>query len=78
MTTRHTARMGAGLAVLPVLAMGWAVAEAHSFVVREQQAMVLPPGSEPIRVLHISDLHLLARQTSKIEFVRELARLHPD
>ena len=40
MTTRHTAvRMGAGLAVLPVLAMGWAVAEAHSFVVREQQAM---------------------------------------
>ena len=41
---RHTAaRMGAGLAALPVLAMGWAVAEAHSFVVREQQAMVLPP-----------------------------------
>jgi predicted MPP superfamily phosphohydrolase len=39
---------------------------------------VLEPGSEPLRVLHISDLHLTPSQTGKADWVRRLAVLEPD
>jgi predicted MPP superfamily phosphohydrolase len=39
---------------------------------------VLPPGSTPLRLLHLSDLHLVPRQRRKIEWVRRLAALEPD
>ena len=39
---------------------------------------MLPAGTSPLRVLHLSDLHLLPRQHSKIEWVRRLAGLEPD
>ena len=39
---------------------------------------VLAPGQRPLRVLHVSDLHLVPTQRRKIEWVRALAGLEPD
>ncbi len=58
--------------------LAWGLVEAHCFTVRRVTLPVLPPGSEPIRVLHLSDLHLLERQWDKLRFVRGLAALEPD
>jgi uncharacterized protein len=55
-----------------------AVIETRSFRVRRVCLDILPAGSDAIRVLHISDLHLLARQEAKLRFVSELAGLEPD
>ena len=65
---------GAGLAAL---AYG-SLIERNAFTVRRFDVPVLAPGADPIRVLHVSDLHILGRQRRKIEWVRGLARLSPD
>jgi predicted MPP superfamily phosphohydrolase len=39
---------------------------------------VLPAGSAPIRVLHLSDVHMTPGQSRKQEWVRSLADLKPD
>lgn len=48
------------------------------FRIRRVTMPVLPPGGEPLRVLHFSDLHLLPRQAAKLRFLRSLAALEPD
>jgi len=55
-----------------------ALIESRSFRLRRTCLQVLPPGSESIRVLHISDLHLLSRQATKLRFMAALAGLEPD
>ena len=57
---------------------GYAVAETRRFVLREATMPVLPPGRTPLRVLHLSDLHLTPGQRRKQAWVRDLASLHPD
>ncbi|WP_174256007.1 metallophosphoesterase [Phytoactinopolyspora mesophila] len=52
--------------------------EVRSYRLRRFEVPVLPPGSRPIRVLHVSDLHMTPNQQSKIEWVRGLAALEPD
>lgn len=52
--------------------------EIHRFVLREEAVEVLPEGAEPLRVLHISDIHLMPEQGTKLDFLRELAALEPD
>jgi predicted MPP superfamily phosphohydrolase len=59
-------------------ALGWALAEARMYTLRRHDVPVLPPGAAPLRVLHLSDLHLLPRQRDKIDWVRNLDRLEPD
>jgi len=39
---------------------------------------VLPPGAEPLRVLHISDIHLTPGRHRLMAFLRSLASLEPD
>lgn len=39
---------------------------------------VLAPGSRPLRVLHLSDLHLTPGQRGKVSWVQNLAALEPD
>lgn len=39
---------------------------------------ILPSGSAPLRVLHVSDLHLVPTQRDKIAWVRDLAAEAPD
>ncbi|CAJ1579001.1 metallophosphoesterase [[Mycobacterium] wendilense] len=79
-------------AVLPVLkrtaavTVGTAVAgigyasliERNAFVVREATLPVLSPGSSPLRVLHLSDLHMRPAQRRKQAWLRDLARWEPD
>jgi predicted MPP superfamily phosphohydrolase len=52
--------------------------ERNAFVLRRVDVPVLPPGARPIRLLHVSDLHLLPRQRRKQDWVRGLAALRPD
>ncbi|WP_348786727.1 metallophosphoesterase [Leifsonia sp. NPDC080035] len=52
--------------------------ERRAFTLREVSVPVLPAGSQPIRVLHLSDLHMAPWQSDKQAWVRSLARLQPD
>ena len=52
--------------------------ERNAFTLRRASVPVLPRGSAPLRVLHVSDIHLVPRQTRKIEWIRGLATLAPD
>jgi predicted MPP superfamily phosphohydrolase len=69
---------------LGLVAVAGAAAVAYgTFVERKQYTLrtatvpVLPPGAAPIRVLHLSDLHMAPWQTDKQQWVRDLARLEP-
>lgn len=52
--------------------------ERNAFTLRRFDVPVLEAGAAPIRILHLSDLHITARQKRKHEWVRGLARLSPD
>ena len=58
--------------------LAYGLVEAQAFKVRELDLELLPAGSESIRVLHISDLHITPAQTRKINWVKSLAKLEPD
>lgn len=51
--------------------------ERRAFRLRREVVPVLSPGADPIRVLHLSDLHLAPWQRDKVEWVRALADLQP-
>ena len=70
------AALAAGLLGAGVLAGAWL--EARAFIVRRVEVPVLKPGQRDIRVLHISDIHLMPYQRRKREFVAKLAGLRPD
>src|SRR3954454_20025526 len=48
------------------------------WTLRRFDVPVLAPGSRPLSVLHLSDLHMTAGQQSKQRWVAELAGLAPD
>ncbi len=52
--------------------------ERNSFTLRRFDVPVLEPGAPPLRVLHISDLHMTAGQRRKQDWVRRLDELDPD
>nr|WP_255633335.1 metallophosphoesterase [Demequina sp. TTPB684] len=54
------------------------MAEAHAFTVRRVAVPVLPRDSTPVKVLHLSDLHLTPRQRDKIAWAASLAQERPD
>ncbi|TFC43877.1 metallophosphoesterase [Cryobacterium sp. TMT1-21] len=60
-------------------AFAWgSLVERRMFTLREVDVPVLAPGSDPIKVLHLSDLHMAPWQRDKQEWVRGLAGLKPD
>jgi predicted MPP superfamily phosphohydrolase len=67
---------------LGALAGGAAVAygatEARAYTLRHVEVPLLPPGHPPLRVLHVSDLHLTPGQRAKRAWVATLADLEPD
>jgi predicted MPP superfamily phosphohydrolase len=68
-----------GVAALGVGGIGYAsVVERNWFALRRFTVPVLPAGAKPLRILQISDLHLVPRQRRRIEWVRGLASLEPD
>jgi uncharacterized protein len=75
--TRLALPLGAALA--GAVTLGYAsLIERNRFVLRRFDVPVLAPGSMPLRVLHLSDLHLTAAQRRKREWVRGLDALEPD
>ena len=56
----------------------YAAWEARQYTLRRVTVPVLPPGHAPLRVLHISDLHMAPDQRAKQEWLRGLAELEPD
>ena len=58
--------------------LAWAAVEARWYALRRVDVPVLPEGTRPLRVLHLSDLHLTPDQDRKIAWVRSLAELEPD
>lgn len=65
---------GLGLGLL-----GGAILEAGmGFVLREAEVEALRPGQEPLRVLHISDIHLMPYQRQKLSFISRLHETKPD
>lgn len=66
------------VAAIGAACFGWGLLEARLFTVRRVVLDVLPSGSPEVRVLHLSDLHLMARQGAKLDFLRSLAALRPD
>ena len=52
--------------------------EVRNFVVRRVEVMALPVGHRPLRVLHVSDLHLAPYQGMKRRWLASLAGLEPD
>ncbi len=75
-TLNRAALATAGAAALGV---GYAsLIERNAFALREATMPVLAPGSATLRVLHISDLHMMPNQKLKQNWLRELDRLDPD
>jgi predicted MPP superfamily phosphohydrolase len=62
-----------------VVALGYAgIIERNWFALRRFDVPVLPPGTGPLRVLHISDTHLTPGRTRLQSWVRALDDLEPD
>jgi uncharacterized protein len=60
-------------------ALAWGtLVERTRWTLREVEVPVLPPGATPLRVLHLSDLHMAPWQRDKQQWVRRLAELEPD
>ncbi|NRQ49297.1 metallophosphoesterase [Aeromicrobium stalagmiti] len=58
--------------------LAYAVAETRAFTLREVTVPVLAAGSDPLRVLHLSDTHMTPGQHRKQQWLRGLAELEPD
>jgi len=72
-------RTALGALAVGATGLGYAsLIERNAFALRRYTVPVLPHGAAPLRVLHLSDLHLVPRQRRKIEWVRGLAALEPD
>ena len=80
MSPTHTAlNTAASLATIGAGGLAYAsLIERNAFTVRRASVPVLPSGAASLRVLHISDIHLVPRQARKIEWIRSLAALEPD
>lgn len=51
---------------------------AMSYILREAEMPILPPGHEDIRVLHFSDLHLTPARRKEIADIKSFISLKPD
>lgn len=75
----HPTRLAIGAVAAGAGTLGWAsLIERNAFVLRRHTVPCLPHGQRPLRILHLSDLHLLARQRRKAAWVNDLIGLRPD
>lgn len=70
--------LGAGAAAAGAAAAYATWVEPRWFALRRVDVPCLPTGTRPLRVLHLSDLHLVPRQHRKRDWVGGLAALAPD
>jgi predicted MPP superfamily phosphohydrolase len=69
--------VGAG-AVVGAGLTAYAAWEARQYRLREVEVPLLPEGARPVRVLHLSDVHMTPGQARKQEWLSALATLRPD
>jgi predicted MPP superfamily phosphohydrolase len=68
-----------GVAAVGAAAVAYsALYEVNAFTLREVTVPVLPRGSKPLRILHISDVHMVPSQEAKQVWLRTLADTEPD
>jgi predicted MPP superfamily phosphohydrolase len=73
------ARLALGATTTGAVTLAYAAGiERRRWTLRQSTLPVLAEGARPLRVLHISDLHLTPRQFSKQRWVARLAELEPD
>lgn len=61
-----------------LLALWGIFVERNRFTVMPEELAILKAGSKPIRVLHISDLHVAPWQKRKLAWIAKLSHLKPD
>lgn len=77
-STSGVARTAGAVALAGAGALAYAsLVEVRWYTLRQVTVPVLPAGQEPLRILHISDLHLTPGQRKKVDWVRDLASLDP-
>jgi predicted MPP superfamily phosphohydrolase len=79
MRTRSVLRLTAGTAALGLGTLAYAsLVERNLFTLRRCDVPVLASDAEPLRVLHLSDLHMTPGQLRKQRWVAGLATTDPD
>src|ERR1700712_1842979 len=74
-----TAKLLGAAALLGASAIAYGAGyERNAFTLRRLEIPVLAKGASHFRALHLSDLHMLSRQASKQQWLRDLGRLVPD
>ncbi|MCX3059801.1 metallophosphoesterase [Streptomyces beihaiensis] len=72
-------KVTAGVAAAGAATVAYAAGfEARSFRLRRVTVPVLPAGMHPLRVLQVSDIHMVSGQRKKQRWLRSLAGLRPD
>ncbi|MGO1638529.1 MAG: metallophosphoesterase, partial [Ancrocorticia populi] len=85
MTTSTLGRWAAGTLMAGASVAIWGLTEAHAYTVRHRTVLVdrnrMPQESERsdrLRVLHLSDIHLMPYQHKKMRWLASLASTQPD
>jgi uncharacterized protein len=79
MRARTVIGFAAGLTAAGAAAFAYAsLIERNLFTLRRFDVPVLDPDEEPLRILHLSDLHLTPGQQRKQRWVADLAGVDPD
>lgn len=74
----RVAQVGAAAGGAGAALSAYALWEARQYGVTRIDLRVLPAGMRPLRVLHLSDIHMTPGQRRKQEWLRGLAALEPD
>jgi predicted MPP superfamily phosphohydrolase len=76
---KKTASALGAVAVVGAAAFAWgSLVERNRFTVRHEHLPILEPGAAPVRVLHLSDLHMAPWQEAKQNWIAALVDLEPD
>ncbi|MDN3903543.1 metallophosphoesterase [Arthrobacter sp. YD2] len=76
---RKSAWLAGGVAGAGAAALAYgSLIERNLFGLREETVRVLPAGSSPLRILHLSDIHFVPGQERKVRWLQSLADLEPD
>lgn len=75
---RRVARLAGATVATGAGVLTWSLLEARSHALRRVDVPVLETGAAPLRVLHLSDLHLTPRNHHRRDWVAGLEALEPD
>lgn len=76
-----TLRLLGALTALGTATLAYSLWEARQYTLRQVHVTLSRPSPErpgPLRILHLSDLHLSERDRDRIAWVQQLGRLEPD